>query len=39
MWKIYDDFIPPLSLPYLRVDECLVGLHWTLIRSRGMGMA
>lgn len=34
MWRIYDDLID-LVAPDLVVDECLVGLHWTLVRAGG----
>jgi len=38
MWKIYDELIDAVS-PDLRVAECLMGIHWTLIRSNAIGMA
>jgi hypothetical protein len=38
MWEIYDELIATV-LPDLRVRECLIGLHWTLIRSRAIGKA
>jgi uncharacterized protein (DUF4213/DUF364 family) len=38
MWEIYDELIDAVPAD-LRVDECLFGLHWTLIRSRAVGMA
>jgi len=38
MWEIYDELIAAVP-PDLRVSDCLVGLHWTLIRSFGMGIA
>jgi uncharacterized protein (DUF4213/DUF364 family) len=38
MWEIYDELIS-LMPPDLCVTECLIGLHWTLIRSKGVGMA
>jgi uncharacterized protein len=38
MWKIYDELIAAVP-PDLIVDECMFGLHWTLIRSRAIGMA
>lgn len=38
MWKIYDELIAAVPSG-LKVHECLIGLHWTLIRSQGMGMA
>lgn len=38
MWQIYDDLIAGVPQD-LRVGECLIGMHWTLIRSRATGMA
>jgi uncharacterized protein len=38
MWKIYDDLVSRVP-EGLRVEECLIGLHWTMIRSRCVGMA
>jgi uncharacterized protein (DUF4213/DUF364 family) len=38
MWEIYDELIAVVP-PDLQVGECLIGLHWTLIRSRGIGIA
>jgi uncharacterized protein len=38
MWEIYDKLVS-LVPPDLVVRDCLIGLHWTLIRSQGMGMA
>ena len=38
MWEIYDELIAAIPRD-LQVSDCLIGLHWTLIRSRGMGMA
>lgn len=38
MWEIYDDLIAAVP-PDLTVEECLVGLHWTLVRSRTVGLA
>jgi uncharacterized protein len=38
MWKIYDELIAQVP-PNLTVDECIFDLHWTLIRSRAIGMA
>lgn len=38
-WKIYDDLIDKMPED-LRVIDCLVGLHWTLVRSEwGTGAA
>jgi len=38
MWKIYDELIATVPAD-LRVTDCLMGLHWTLIRSKAVGMA
>jgi len=38
MWKIYDELIAAVP-EGLRVTDCLIGLHWTLIRSEAIGMA
>jgi len=38
MWEIYDELIAAVPSD-LRIIECLMGLHWTLIRSRATGMA
>jgi iron complex transport system substrate-binding protein len=38
MWELYDEMIAAVP-PDLQVDECVFGLHWTLIRSRTVGMA
>ncbi len=38
MWQIYDDLIAGVPQE-LQVSECLIGMHWTLIRSRATGMA
>ena len=38
MWKIYDELIEAIP-PDLKVTDCLIGLHWTLIRSEAIGMA
>ncbi|MQL50775.1 hypothetical protein GFC01_00465 [Desulfofundulus thermobenzoicus] len=38
MWQIYNrliEFIPSR----LKVEDCLVGLHWCLVRSQGTGVA
>ncbi len=38
MWEIYEELIK--TVPHgLQVADCLVGLHWTLIRSDAVGMA
>ena len=34
MWDIYDDLID--SIPdNLTVQDCMLGLHWTLVKSEG----
>jgi hypothetical protein len=38
MWEIYDELIATVP-GGLRVTDCLIGLHWTLIRSEAVGMA
>jgi len=38
MWELYDELIAAVP-SNLQVDECILGLHWTLIRSRAVGMA
>jgi uncharacterized protein len=38
MWEIYEELIATVP-PDLRVLECLIGLHWTVIRSHAIGMA
>jgi uncharacterized protein len=38
MWEIYDSLIAAVP-PDQHVSDCLIGLHWTLIRSGGIGMA
>jgi uncharacterized protein (DUF4213/DUF364 family) len=38
MWKIFDELIAAVSRG-LRVRGCVIGLHWTLIRSKAIGMA
>jgi uncharacterized protein len=38
MWEIYDALIAAVPTS-LQVSDCLMGLHWTLIRSKGLGMA
>jgi uncharacterized protein len=38
MWEIYDELIAAIPAD-LQVSDCLIGLHWTLIRSVGTGMA
>ncbi len=38
MWRIYDGLIECMPAD-LRVEECVVGLHWILVRSVGVGVA
>ena len=38
MWEIYDELIETIPRN-LKVADCLIGLHWTLIRSEAVGMA
>jgi len=38
MWEIYDELIAAVPEGH-RVTDCLIGLHWTLIRSEAVGMA
>jgi uncharacterized protein len=38
MWDIYDELIAAVPSD-VQVGDCLIGLHWTLIRSVGTGMA
>jgi uncharacterized protein (DUF4213/DUF364 family) len=38
MWEVYDKLVS-LVPEDLQVGACLVGYHWTLIRSRCVGMA
>lgn len=38
MWAIYDELLAAVP-PDLRVGECLIGLRWTLVRSKTVGMA
>jgi uncharacterized protein (DUF4213/DUF364 family) len=38
MWEIYDELIETVPAS-LKVSECLIGMHWTLIRSKAVGMA
>lgn len=38
VWKIYDDLID--SIPDdVKIEECMAGLCWFLVRSRGVGIA
>jgi uncharacterized protein len=38
MWEIYDELIAAVPSD-LQVGECLLGLHWVLIRSQTVGIA
>jgi uncharacterized protein (DUF4213/DUF364 family) len=38
MWEIYDELINAVPED-LKVAGCLIGIHWTLVRSRAIGMA
>jgi uncharacterized protein len=38
MWQLYDELIAAVP-PNIEISECIIGMHWTLIRSRAMGMA
>lgn len=38
MWEIYDELISVVPAD-LCVRNCLIGMHWTLIRSNAVGMA
>lgn len=38
MWKLYDDLLALIPAD-LRVEECLIGLYWTLVRSGTTGLA
>jgi len=37
-WQIYDELIECVPED-VRAQECLVGLHWTLVRAGGVGVA
>ncbi|BCV21592.1 DUF364 domain-containing protein [Moorella sp. Hama-1] len=37
MWEVYDELIAAVP-PDLQVEECIVGLNWILVRSRGTGL-
>lgn len=38
MWEIYDELIA--SIPDdVKIEECSTGLHWFLVRSKGVGIA
>lgn len=38
MWEIFDELIAAVP-SNLQVDKCALGLHWTLIESRAVGIA
>jgi uncharacterized protein len=38
MWELYDELITAVP-PDLKVSECILGLHWTLIISKTVGIA
>jgi hypothetical protein len=38
MWQLYDELIAAVPAD-IQIGECIIGMHWTLIRSRAMGMA
>ena len=38
MWEIYDRLIAQIPEDLI-VEDCLVGLHWTLVRSLTSGLA
>jgi uncharacterized protein (DUF4213/DUF364 family) len=38
MWEVYDRLIETVPAD-LTVSECMIGMHWTLIRSKALGMA
>jgi hypothetical protein len=38
LWEIYDELLALVSQNSV-VDECLIGLHWTLVKSGGIGLA
>jgi len=38
MWKIYDELLAAIP-PGLKVRDCVIGLSWTLIRSKTTGLA
>lgn len=37
-WKLYDDLLEGIPSD-LVIEDCLVGIHWILVRSSGIGMA
>ncbi|KLU59089.1 hypothetical protein CEB3_c51090 [Peptococcaceae bacterium CEB3] len=38
VWALYDDLLTAIP-PDLRVRDCLAGQHWTLVRSKTVGVA
>lgn len=38
MWELYDELIEEVPSGLI-VEECLIGMHWTLIRTAATGMA
>ncbi len=38
MWKIYDELLAAIP-PELKVEDCVIGLSWTLVRSKTTGLA
>lgn len=38
MWQLYDELIDGIPSE-LTVEECVVGMHWIVVRSLGTGMA
>jgi uncharacterized protein len=38
MWEMYDELLAAVP-PDLTVTDCLMGLHWTLVRSNTVGVA
>jgi uncharacterized protein (DUF4213/DUF364 family) len=38
MWEIYDELISSIPAD-IKIEECLTGLYWFLVRSQGVGMA
>jgi len=38
MWELYDELIEEVPSSLI-VEECLIGVHWTLIRTAATGMA
>ncbi|SHN88561.1 Rossmann-like domain-containing protein [Desulfitobacterium chlororespirans] len=38
MWELYDELIEAVD-PDLRIEDCLVGVSWIMVRSRATGLA